>query len=73
MAEEKRNDRARYPFNTFLEESLVRQRNEMMEKFSQILRRIPMVIVEAYSTSNNFANETPFKVQFNFYIPLSEG
>jgi hypothetical protein len=73
MVEEKRDDRARDPFNMLLEEALVRKSNEMMEKFAQILRRLPMAAAEAYSTSNHFASATPFKVQFNFDIPLFEG
>jgi hypothetical protein len=44
----------------------------MMDNFTQILRRLPMV-VEASSTSNHFGGVTPFKVQVNFDIPLFEG
>jgi hypothetical protein len=73
MAEEKRDDRAGDPFKTLLEEALMRQRNEMMDNFAQILRRLPMVAAEASSTSNHFASATPFKVQVNFDIPLFEG
>jgi hypothetical protein len=50
----------------------MRQRNKMMEIFTQILRRLPMVVVETSSTSNHFASATPFKVQVNFDIPLFE-
>ena len=67
-----RDDREGDPFNRFLEESIVQQRNEMMDKFAQILRRLPMAVVKASSTSNHFTSETPFKVQFNFDIPLFE-
>jgi hypothetical protein len=73
MVEEKRDDRARDPFKKLLEEALVRQRNEMMDNFTHILQRQPMAAVEAYSTNNHFASATPFKVQFNFDIPLFEG
>jgi hypothetical protein len=73
MEEEKRDDRVGDPFKRFLEEAIVRQRNEMMDKFAQILRRLPMAVVKASSTSNNFVSLTPFKVQLNFYIPLFEG
>ena len=45
----------------------------MMDDFAQILRRLPMVKTEAYSTSNHFGSATPFKVQVNFDIPLFEG
>ena len=51
----------------------MRQRNEMMENFSQILRRPPIAASEASSTRRHFASEAPFKVQVNFGIPLFEG
>jgi hypothetical protein len=73
MVEEKRDDGAGDPFNTLLEESLLRQRTEMMDNFTQILRRLKMVETEAYTTRNKFSSATPFKVQFNFDIPLFEG
>ena len=73
MVEEKRDDKARYPFKTLLEEALVQQRNEMMDKFSQILQRLSMATTEAYLKRSHFKSETPFKVQFNFDIPLFEG
>jgi hypothetical protein len=56
------------PFKMFLEESLERQRNEMMDNFTQILRRLP---TSDASTSSRSA--TPFKVQINFHIPIFEG
>jgi hypothetical protein len=34
MAKEKRDDKEKYPFNTLLEEALVRKRNEMMDNFT---------------------------------------
>jgi hypothetical protein len=37
MGEEKRDYAAGDPFNLLLEEDLARQRNEMMDKFVQIL------------------------------------
>jgi hypothetical protein len=73
MVEEKRYDKERDPFKTLLKESLMRQRNEMMEKFTQILQRLPMVVTEESSTRSHFASVTPFKVQVNFDIPLFEG
>jgi hypothetical protein len=45
----------------------------MMDNFAQILRRLPMVVVEASSTRSHFSSVTPFKVQLNIYIPLFEG
>ena len=40
MAEEKRDDGAGDPIKMLLEEALARQRNEMMDNFAQILRRM---------------------------------
>jgi hypothetical protein len=57
----------------FIEEALVRQRNEMMDKFDQICQRLSMVATEASSTRIHFTSATPFKVQVNFDIPLFEG
>jgi hypothetical protein len=51
-----------------LEESLARQRNEMMDNFAQILQQLPTR--EASSSSDH---ATPFKVHVNFDIPLFEG
>ena len=44
----------------------------MMDSFSQIHLRM-LAVASASSTSNWFGDETPFKVQFNFDIPLFEG
>jgi hypothetical protein len=73
MAKEKRDDRAGDHFKKLLEEALVRQRNEMMDNFAHILRRLLMETTEASSTSNHFSSVTHFKVQVNFDIPLFEG
>jgi hypothetical protein len=73
MVEEKRDDKAGDPFKMLLEEALVQQRNEMMDNFAQILRRLLMVTTEESSTRNHFRGATPFKVQVNFDIPLFEG
>jgi hypothetical protein len=58
MGEEKRDDGAGDPFKLLLEESLARQRNEMMDNFAQILRRLP-----TGDTSSSSGGTTPFKVQ----------
>jgi hypothetical protein len=50
------------------DDGVCQQRNIMMEKFMQILRRLPTG--EASSSSGH---ATPFKVHVNFYIPLFEG
>ena len=44
----------------------------MMDSFSQILQRMPSM-ASASSTSSQFRDATPFKVQVNFDIPLFEG
>jgi hypothetical protein len=46
----------------------MQQRNEMMDSFAQILRRLP--IGDTYSLRGGVA---PFKVQINFDIPIFEG
>jgi hypothetical protein len=68
MGDEKKYDGAGDPFKMFLKEDLARQRNEMMDNFAQILRRLP-----TGDTSSSRGHETPFKVQVNFDIPLFEG
>ena len=71
MAEEKKYEGAGDPFKMLLEESLEWQRNTMMDNFSHILRRLPTG--NASSSSNDSGGATPFKVQFNFDIPIFEG
>jgi hypothetical protein len=68
MAGENKYDGIGYPFKMFLEEPLTQQRNEMMDSFAQILRRLPTG--DASSLSGGVA---PFKVQINFDIPIFEG
>jgi hypothetical protein len=71
MGEEKKDEGEIYPIKMFLEDSLEKQRNVMMDNFAQILQRIP---TSGASTSNNhFGGTTPFKVQVNFDIPIFEG
>ena len=57
MGDEKKYDGAWYPIKMLLKEALEQQRNEMMDKFAQILWRLP--IGEASSSSGHV---TPFKV-----------
>jgi hypothetical protein len=54
-----------------LEEALKKQRNAMMDNFSQILQRIPTS--GALTSNNHSGGTTPFKVQVNFEIPIFEG
>jgi hypothetical protein len=41
MVDEKKDDGAEDPFKILLEEALPRKRNEMMDKFAQILWQLP--------------------------------
>jgi hypothetical protein len=68
MVGEKKDDGTGDPFKLLIEESLMQQRNEMMDSFVQILRRLPTG--DASSSSGGVA---PFKVQINFDIPIFEG
>jgi hypothetical protein len=68
MAGEKKDDETGDPFKMLLEETITQQRNEMMDSFAQILRRLPTD--DASSSSGGTA---PFKVQINFDIPIFEG
>jgi hypothetical protein len=68
MTGENKDDRIGDPFKLLIEESLMQQRNEMMDSFAQILWRLPTG--DASSSSGGVA---PFKVQINFNIPIFEG
>jgi hypothetical protein len=65
MGDKKKYDGAEDPFKLLLYEALVRQRNKKMDKFTQILRRLP-----TGDTSSSSGHANPFKVQVNFDIPL---
>jgi hypothetical protein len=54
-------------FKLLIEETLMQQRNKMMDSFVQILQRLP---TGDASSSNRGA--APFKVQINFDIPIFE-
>jgi hypothetical protein len=68
MIGEKKDEGIGYPFKLLIEEALTQQRNEMMDSFAQILRRLPTG--DASSSSRGTA---PFKVQIKFDIPIFEG
>jgi hypothetical protein len=68
MGDENKDDGAGDPIKMLLEEALARKRNEMMDNFAQILRRLP-----TGEASSSRGHATPFKVHVNFYIPLFEG
>jgi hypothetical protein len=71
MGEEKKDEGAGDPIKLLLEEALEKQRNLMMDNFSQILQRFP---TGSASTSNkHYGGATPFKVQVNFDITTFEG
>ena len=72
MTEEKKNDAADDPINMLLEQALMRQRDEMMENFSHILKCLPIKSGTS-SSSGHFGGTSPFKVQVNFYIHVFEG
>jgi hypothetical protein len=68
MAGENKDDGTADPFKLLIEESLMQQRNEMMDNFVQILRRLPTC-----DASSLNGGASPFKVQINFNIPIFEG
>jgi hypothetical protein len=68
MAGENKDDNMGYPFKLLIKEALMQQRNEMMDSFMQILRRLP-----TGDASSSNRGTTPFKVQINFDIPIFEG
>ena len=71
MAEEKKDEGSGDPIKILLEEALEKQRNTMMDNFSQILQWLPTY---GASTSNSHSGgTTPFKVQVKFDIPVFEG
>eukprot|EP00253_Pinus_taeda_P019824 PITA_19824 len=71
MANEKKDEGAGDPIKILLEESFERQMNIMMDKFAQILQRLPRGDASASSSSSR--NATPFKVQVNLEIPIFKG
>jgi hypothetical protein len=72
MATEKKNRRSKDYINMFLEQSLARQRDKMMDHFAHILQCMS-IATGASSSSVHFGGTSPFKVQFNFDIPIFEG
>ena len=61
MAEEKKDKGAGDPIKILLEEAFEKQRNAMMDKFVQILQRLPTYDTSA--SNSHFGGATPFKVQ----------
>ena len=71
MGDDKKDEGAGDPIKIFLKEALEKQRNAMMDKFAQILQRLPTGGTSASNSHSGGA--TPFKVQVNFDIPIFEG
>ena len=71
IGNEKKDEGAEDPIKMLLEEALEKQRNAMMDNFSQILQRLPTG--SASTSSIHSRGTTPFKVQVNFDIPIFDG
>ena len=71
MGDENKGEGAEDIIKMLLEEALEKQRNAMMDNFTQILQRLPTGGASASSSHSRGA--TPFKVQVNFYIPIFDG
>jgi hypothetical protein len=71
MGDENKYEGVGYPFKILLEEALKKQRNAMMNNFTQILQRFPTS--SASASNNHSGGATPFKVQVNFDIPIFYG
>ena len=68
MGDEKKDEGTGDLIKILLEEALEKQRNAMMDKFSQILQCLS---TDGASASNNHSRGTsPFKVQVNFDISI---
>ena len=71
MGDEKKDEVIEDPIKMLLKEALEKQRNAMMDYFTQILQRLPTGGTSASSSHSGGA--TPFKVQLNFDIPIFDG
>ena len=71
MANEKKDKGAGDSIKILLKEALKRQRNAMMDNFSQILLRLSKGDTSTFGSY--FGSAAPFKVQVNFDIPIFEG
>ena len=59
MGDEKKDEGAEDPIKMLLKEALEKQRNAMMDNFTQILQRLPTG--DASASSSHFGGTTPFK------------
>jgi hypothetical protein len=71
MGDEKKDEGAGDPIKIFIEEALEKQRNVMMDNFTQILQRFH--IGHASASNNHSGGTTPFKVQVKFEFPIFHG
>ena len=71
MGDEKKYEGAGDSIKIFLKEALKKQRNAMMDNFSQILQWLPTDGASASSSHSGGAIHS--KVQVNFDIPIFEG
>ena len=60
MEDENKDEGAEDPIKMFLKEALEKQRNMMMDNFTQIIQRLPTG--DAYASNNHSGGATPFKV-----------
>jgi hypothetical protein len=67
MGDEKKDEGVGYPIKILLEEALEKQRNAMMDNFSQILQRLP--IGNASASNSHSGGATPFKVLVTLTFP----
>jgi hypothetical protein len=65
MAEDTKDEGVVDPIKPLLEESLVQQRHEIMNNFSQIIRRL-LAIADTSTSRIHFGGAPPFMVQVNF-------
>ena len=72
MVDENKNVGADDPISLLLEQALTRQRDGMMDNFSHILQCL-QITTSMSSSSDQFGGSSPFKVQVNFVILISEG
>ena len=71
MGDENKYEGVGDPIKIFFKEALEKQRNVMIDNFSQILQRLPTY--SASASNSHSGGATPFKVQVNFDIPIFEG
>ena len=71
MGDEKKDEGVEYPIKMLLKEALEKQRNAMMDKFTEILQRLPTS--GASASRSHSGGATPFKAQVNFEIPIFDG